>query len=64
MVVEFVAPEDASVQRLRRNRDTLDFGYTQQRFEACISEHFVIASQELLQSGTRTMYYAQPKQTG
>ena len=64
VVVEFVAPEDAMVQRLRRNRDTLDVGYTQQRFEAGLSEHFVIAKQERLRSGTRTMYYARPKQAG
>ena len=63
VVVEFVAPEDTMVQRLRQNRDPLDFGYTQHRFEACISKHFVIAKKELLQSGTRTMYYARPKRT-
>ena len=64
VVVEFVAPEDAMVQRLRRNRDTLDVGYTQQRFEACLSEHFFIAKKERLQSGTRTMYYASLPHTG
>ena len=64
LVVEFVAPEDAMVRRLQRNRDTLDFGYTQDRFEACLSEHFVIAKQEPLQSGTRTMYYARPTHAG
>ena len=52
------------VQRLRRNRDALDFGYTQDRFEACISAHFVIAKTEPLQSGTRTMYFARPTRTG
>ena len=51
VVVEFVAPEDAMVRRLLRNRDTLDFGYTQDRFEACLSKHFVIASKQSLQSG-------------
>ena len=64
VVVEFIAPDDAMVQRLRRNRDALDFGYTQDRFEACISAHFVIAKTEPLQSGTRTMYFARPTRTG
>ena len=57
-------PDHAMVQRLRRNRDALDFGYTQDRFEACISAHFVIAKTEPLQSGTRTMYFARPTRTG
>ena len=61
VVVEFVAPEDAMVQRLLRNRDTLDFGYTQERFEACLSEYFVIANKQSLQAGTRTMYDARSR---
>ena len=42
----------------------MPFGYTQDRFEACISTHFVIAKTEPLQSGTRTMYFARPTRTG
>ena len=61
VVVEFVAPEDAMVQRLLRNRDTLDFGYTQERFEACLSEYFVIANKQSLQAGTRTIYDARSR---
>ena len=57
-------PDHAMVQRLRRNRDALDFGYTPDRFEACISAHFVIANTEPLQSGTRTMCFARPTRTG
>ena len=49
------------VRRLLRNRDTLDFGYTQDRFEACLSKHFVIASKQPLQSGTRTIYDARSR---
>ena len=36
-------------------------GYTQDRFEACVVEHFVIAETKRLQSGTRMMYYVRPK---
>jgi hypothetical protein len=61
LVIEFVAPEDAMVEQLLRNRDNLDFGYTQDRFEACVANHFVIVETEVLQSGTRTIYYLRPK---
>ena len=63
LVIEFVAPEDAMVEQLLRNRDELDFGYTQGRFEACVADHFVIVGTEILQSGTRTIYYLRPKHT-
>jgi hypothetical protein len=49
------------VKQLLRNQDELDFGYTQDRFEACVAEGFVIAETERLQSGTRTIYYLRPK---
>ena len=61
VVIEFVAPQDAMVAQLVRNREALASGYTQDRFEACVAEHFVIAATERLQSGTRTMYYVRPK---
>ena len=61
LVIEFVAPEDAMVEQLLRNRDELDFGYTRDHFEACVAEHFVVAETEGLQSGTRTLYYLRPK---
>ena len=61
LVIEFVAPEDAMVAQLVRNRDALDIGYTQDRFEACVAEPFVIAATDRLPSGTRTMYYVRPK---
>ena len=61
VVIEFVVAEDAMVKQLLRNRDELDFGYTQDCFEAAAAEHFVIAETERLQSGTRTIYYLRPK---
>ena len=57
VVIEFVVPEDAMVKQLLRNRDELDFGYTQDCFEAAAAEHFVIAETERLQSGTRTISF-------
>ena len=61
VVIEFVSPDDAMVEQLLRNRDELDFGYTQDRFETCVADHFVVAETERLQSGTRTMYFLRPK---
>ena len=61
VVMEFIAPEDAMVKQLLRNRDELDFSYTQDRFEACVAEHFILAETERLQSGTRTIYYLRLK---
>ena len=61
LVVEFVAPADPMVQRLLRNRATLDLGYTQERFEGCLSDHFVVAHKQSLQSGMRTLYEASPR---
>lgn len=60
LVVEFVAPEDPMVQRLLRNRGELDFGYTQQRFEAELARHFVTVASEPLLAGLRTLYHVRP----
>ena len=60
VVVEFVAPEDAMVQQLLRNREHLDFGYTQDRFEDNLAKHFVVVAKESLQSGSRTIYHLRP----
>jgi hypothetical protein len=60
LVIEFVAPDDPMARRLLRNRDDLDFGYTKERFETCLSRHFTVMATEPLESGTRTMYHARP----
>ena len=36
------------VKQLVRNRDERDGGYTQDRFEVCVAEHFVIAETKRL----------------
>jgi hypothetical protein len=64
VIVEFVAPEDAMVQRLLRNRERLDFGYTQDRFEACVAKRFVIVAKDSLHSGTRSIYHLRPGSAG
>ena len=63
LVIEFVAPEDPMVKKSLRNRATVDFGYTQEHFETCFSEHFTFSATERLQSGLRTVYFARPKRT-
>lgn len=64
VVVEFVAPGDAMVQQLLRNREPMDFGYTQARFEACLSTRFQIVARETLHAGTRTIYHVRPRRAG
>ena len=61
VVIEFVAPDDPMVEQLMRNRDPVDLRYTPDHFEACLSNHFVLARKESLQSGRRTLYFARPK---
>ena len=61
VVLEFVGPEDPMVEQLMRNRDPVDLQYTQDHFDACLAEHFVVARKESLQSGMRTLYFARPK---
>ena len=61
LIIEFVAPDDPMVERLLRNRDDLDFGYTQEHFDACLSRHFRVVRQEALGSGTRTVYHARSR---
>ena len=34
------------VEQLIRNRDPVDLGYTQDRLESCLTDHFVIARKE------------------
>ena len=51
------------VKKSLRNRATVDFGYTQEHFETCLSEHFTFSATERLQSGLRTVYFARPKRT-
>ena len=49
------------VEQLLRNRDELDFGYTQDHFETCVAEHFVVAETEGLQSGNANALLPPPQ---
>jgi ribosomal protein L11 methylase PrmA len=62
VVVEFVEPADVQVQRLLANKPSGLFDdYTRPAFEQLLAEHFLIAAQESLPSGTRTLYLLDPK---
>ena len=62
LVIEFPAPDDPMVQRLlvrKRPHDHPD--YTREWFEQCLGERFDVIRTERLESGTRTLFHAQPK---
>lgn len=62
VVVEFPHPEDQKVQTLLRNkRAGIHDGYTVENFEAQLSAQFEVVTQEVLPSGTRTIYHARPR---
>jgi hypothetical protein len=62
VVVEFPAREDPMVQKLLApKREGLHPDYERAYFERCVGEAFDIRRTEWLASGTRTLYYATPK---
>ena len=61
IVVEFISREDLMVQRLLLNKDDNYFDYDKQFFEKCLSSAFNLVRHEGLNSGTRTLYYAETK---
>jgi ribosomal protein L11 methylase PrmA len=61
VVVEFVAPHDPMAQRLLGNKPAGMFpDYRPDEFERLLSERFTIEQQELLPSGSRTLYSCSP----
>ena len=64
LIVEFPTRDDPMVQSLlvRKRRD-LHLDYDAAAFERVLADAFVIARQETLGSGTRTLYFATPKET-
>jgi len=61
LVIEFVAPDDQMVQRLRANKPASQHDdYRQDVFERLLAADFTIERRQPLPSGTRTMYLAVP----
>ena len=52
------------VKRLLRNRTGQNIEYSAEALEAALTRHFGSVTQETLESGTRTLYYAQARSYG
>jgi hypothetical protein len=63
-VIEFVGHGDSMVKRLLRNRTGQSIEYSAEALEAALTRHFASVTQETLESGTRTLYYAQARANG
>ena len=65
LVIEFVHRGDPMVDRLLLNRVGQDIEYSAAALESALKRHFGDVTREVLDSGTRTLYYAQATaQTG
>lgn len=61
LVIEFVSKEDPMVQRLLRGRRDNYTDYELPNFEQLLSEMFEVRWRETLDSGTRTLYFAEAR---
>ncbi len=61
LVIEFVNKDDAMVKKLLQNKDDIYYDYTIAYFEKALSRHFEIVDQETFHDGTRTLYFAIPR---
>ena len=64
LVIEFVGLDDPMVKRLLRNRTGQRMAYSAEALELALNEHFSSVTQETLDSGNRTLYYAQTRPNG
>ena len=64
LVIEFVGLDDPMVKRLLRNRTGQRIAYSAEALELALNEHFGSVTQETLDSGNRTLYYAQARPNG
>ena len=61
LVIEFVTRDDPMVQTLLRHKADHYTDYDLAYFERCLADAFEIDQQEMLESGTRLLYYARSK---
>ena len=61
LIIEFVDRRDPMVNRLLRNREGQEFEYSTSAVEAALTQCFSVVTHKTLESGTRTLYYAQAK---
>lgn len=61
LVIEFVAADDPQAQALLQNRTDRHDDYRLDRFERLLHGRFHVRRREPLPSGTRTLFYAEPR---
>ncbi len=61
LVIEFVTKDDAMVKKLLQNKDDIYDDYEIEYFERSLKKHFEIIDQETFHDGTRTLYFAGPR---
>jgi ribosomal protein L11 methylase PrmA len=61
VVIEFVTKQDPMVQKLLLNKVDHYADYEEGAFENFLSQYFDIVEKEVLKSGTRILYYAEPR---
>ena len=61
LVIEFITRDDPMVQTLLRHKDDHYADYETAYFEQCVSAAFTVIERQPLASGTRILYYGQPK---
>jgi hypothetical protein len=61
LVIEFVTKEDPMVKTLLRNKKDNYTDYDKNFFEKCLSDKFNFIKRKDLESGTRTLYFAEAK---
>lgn len=59
LVIEFVTKEDPMVKTLLRNKEDNYTDYEINYFEKCLNESFNVVKKEILDSGTRILYFAE-----
>lgn len=60
LVIEFITKDDPMVMTLLKNKEDHYTDYDIEYFEQCLSESFNIERREVLNSGTRSLFYATP----
>ena len=61
LVIEFVTKDDPMVKTLLRNKEDNYTDYELEYFEQCLFEAFDVNKREMLNSGTRILYFAQAR---
>ncbi|MEE9118099.1 MAG: hypothetical protein V3U02_05835 [Calditrichia bacterium] len=61
VIIEYVAKDDLMVKVLLQNKEDNFSDYNQEHFEQSLKAFFDIKTSQLLESGTRTIYFATPK---